>query len=61
MIENIDPETILRNLSSGFFISQKITVLGAVISYLSPSMTLLSAVYATKNRWKEYFHWIMRK
>lgn len=36
MTENIDPETILRNLSSGFFISQKITALGAVISYFSP-------------------------
>ncbi|AIQ21896.1 hypothetical protein [Paenibacillus sp. FSL H7-0714] len=61
MTENIDPETILRNLSSGFFISQKITALGAAISYFIPSMTLLSVVDATKNRWKEYFHWIMKK
>ncbi|CAH1056380.1 hypothetical protein PAECIP111894_02533 [Paenibacillus pseudetheri] len=35
MTENIDPETILRNLSSGFFISQKITALGAAISYFN--------------------------
>jgi hypothetical protein len=37
MTENIDPETILRNLSSGFFITIEIVVLDTAISAKIPS------------------------
>ncbi|WP_156417710.1 hypothetical protein [Paenibacillus etheri] len=39
MTENIDPETILRNLFSGFFITQKITALGAAGAAISTIST----------------------
>jgi len=58
---NIAPETILRNLSSGFFILHNITALGAAISYFNPLELFLRVVCATKNKWKEYFRWILKK